>query len=104
MLKVGNFRILSSLVRTVTTTSGSEASAAVLRRPRLDDHMREPTWPHVVTSIPGPKSIEMKKRLADVQVGFTIEWVGNYEKSFGKYVSAVWYTKLTCTLNVPSIP
>lgn len=71
--------------RCVTTTAGPQASAAAVRQcSNPVDFGAEPEKPHMVTAIPGPRSLELKKSLADIQIGFTIEWVGNYEKSFGK--------------------
>lgn len=76
--------------RSVATTAGPQASAvAVNQHSAPVDFGTEPERPHMVTAIPGPRSLELKKNLADVQIGFTIEWVGNYEKSFGNYVHDV---------------
>ncbi|KAH8411152.1 hypothetical protein KR222_008744, partial [Zaprionus bogoriensis] len=55
----------------------------------------EPKEPQVVsTTIPGPKSLELKQQLGNVQSTGTVQFFADYEKSFGNYIFDVDGNKL----------
>lgn len=101
------FRISNTIARrTVSCSSQPSAAAATCTKQQLGVNMCEPERPNLVTTaIPGPKSLAMKKQLSDVQIGFTIEWVGNYEKSVGNYVvDTDGNTMLDAFMQISSLP
>ncbi|XP_041362444.1 4-aminobutyrate aminotransferase, mitochondrial-like isoform X2 [Gigantopelta aegis] len=63
------------------------AAAAVAPDPHLTPP--EPSGPKILTSVPGPKSIELKERLNGIQNTEAIHFFVNYNESQGNYVMDV---------------
>ncbi|XP_003738558.1 4-aminobutyrate aminotransferase, mitochondrial [Galendromus occidentalis] len=68
--------------------------------------LSEPSAPHLVTSsIPGPRSLQLKKELQDIQNADAVQLFVDYEKSIGNYlVDADGNTFLDCYTQISSLP
>lgn len=58
-----------------------------LLRAFFSSQLQEPSEPRVVTDIPGPNSIRLKKELDSIQNSSGIQLFVDYSKSFGNYLT-----------------
>ena len=67
-------------------------------------HHTEPSI-NIRTTIPGPKSLQLKQELNSMQEMSTVAFFADYEKSHGNYICDVdGNTLLDCFMQIASIP